>query len=258
MISATIPGDSFLNFPSCTKTALRCTNVDQKLKNITLASILALLPAWHEICISGKRSNFCLIQEPFKSDTTELVDLAVIFPDLEIELKYACADNITGKAIYQQARCLLHKDAITALAKSISIAQLSGLQLVIYDAYRPQQAQAMLWQACPDPQYVVDVTVGSNHSRGTAIDLTLRDEHGNILDMGAGFDEMHERSHAYHPSVPPAAQRNRLLLNAIMTGGGFVGISSEWWHFELPQAASYPLLADQFSCFISPGTQHVS
>lgn len=182
------------------------------------------------------------------SDTTELVDLAVIFPDLEIELKYACADNITGKAIYQQARCLLHKDAITALAKSISIAQLSGLQLVIYDAYRPQQAQAMLWQACPDPQYVVDVTVGSNHSRGTAIDLTLRDEHGNILDMGAGFDEMHERSHAYHPSVPPAAQRNRLLLNAIMTGGGFVGISSEWWHFELPQAASYPLLADQFSC----------
>lgn len=46
------------------------------------------------------------------SDTTELVDLAVIFPDLEIELKYACADNITGKAIYQQARCLLHKDAI--------------------------------------------------------------------------------------------------------------------------------------------------
>ena len=41
------------------------------------------------------------------SDTTELVDLAVIFPDLEIELKYACADNITGKAIYQQARCLL-------------------------------------------------------------------------------------------------------------------------------------------------------
>lgn len=136
------------------------------------------------------------------SDTTELVDLAVIFPDMEIELKYACADNITGKAIYQQARCLLHKDAITALAKSISIAQLSGLQLVIYDAYRPQQAQAMLWQACPDPQYVVDVAVGSNHSRGTAIDLTLRDEHGNILDMGAEFDEMHERFPCLSPFRP--------------------------------------------------------
>lgn len=120
------------------------------------------------------------------SDTTELVDLAVIFPDLEIELKYACVDNITGKAIYQQARCLLHKDAITALAKSISIAQLSGLQLVIYDVYRPQQAQAMLWQACPDPQYVVDVTVGSNHSRGTALDLTLRDDVEVVNDAKRG------------------------------------------------------------------------
>ncbi|BDQ86746.1 hypothetical protein JNE071324_1799 [Escherichia coli] len=122
-----------------------------------------------------------------------LQNLVMTFSDIteerqirQIELKYACVDNITGKAIYQQARCLLHKDAITALAKSISIAQLSGLQLVIYDAYRPQQAQAMLWQACPDPQYVVDVTVGSNHSRGTALDLTLRDEHGNILDMAQG------------------------------------------------------------------------
>lgn len=85
------------------------------------------------------------------SDTIELVDLAVIFPDLEIELKYACADNITGKAIYQQARCLLHKDAITALAKSISIAQLSGLQLVIYDAYRPQQATGDVVANLPRP-----------------------------------------------------------------------------------------------------------
>ncbi|MGX5145066.1 M15 family metallopeptidase, partial [Enterobacter hormaechei] len=36
---------------------------------------------------------------------------------------------------------------------------------------------------------------------------------------------------------------------AVMYGGGFVGISSEWWHFELPNAASYPLLDDQFACY---------
>ena len=34
-----------------------------------------------------------------------------------------------------------------------------------------------------------------------------------------------------------------------MFGGGFVGISSEWWHFELPNAARYPLLKDRFDCF---------
>jgi D-alanyl-D-alanine dipeptidase len=42
---------------------------------------------------------------------------------------------------------------------------------------------------------VVDVAIGSNHSRGTAIDVTLMDDHDRLLDMGAGFDEMHDRSH---------------------------------------------------------------
>ncbi len=74
------------------------------------------------------------------------------------------------------------------------------------------------------------------------------DEYNNVLDMGTAYDEMHDRSHPYHPSVLPHAQRNRLLLNAIMFGSGFVGISSEWWHFELPNARSYPLLADKFLC----------
>ncbi|MBS6058389.1 MAG: D-alanyl-D-alanine dipeptidase [Mixta calida] len=182
----------------------------------------------------------------------ELVDLADLFPQLEIDLKYATPDNITGYAIYQEARCLLHPDAAKALARSVMVARLAGLTLVVYDAYRPQLAQQHLWLACPDPQYVVAVSLGSNHSRGTAIDVTLRDEAGHILDMGAGFDEMHPRSHLWNPEVPPAAQRNRLLLNAIMQAGGFVGINSEWWHFELPDSVHYPLLTDRFSCAALP------
>ncbi|MGC8426580.1 D-alanyl-D-alanine dipeptidase [Mixta calida] len=182
----------------------------------------------------------------------ELVDLADLFPQLEIDLKYATPDNITGYAIYQEARCLLHPDAAKALARSVMVARLAGLTLVVYDAYRPQLAQQHLWLACPDPQYVVAVSLGSNHSRGTAIDVTLRDEAGHILDMGAGFDEMHPRSHLWNPEVPPAAQRNRLLLNAIMQAGGFVGINNEWWHFELPDSVRYPLLTDRFSCAALP------
>lgn len=179
---------------------------------------------------------------------SQLVDIAAQHPTLAIDLKYATADNITGQPIYSEARCLLHPAAAEALAKSIEIARLAGLALQVLDAYRPQKAQEYLWQACPDPAYVVPVNIGSNHSRGTAIDVTLLDRQGNALDMGTGFDEMDVRSHPYHPDVASDAQRNRLLLNAIMFGGGFVGISSEWWHFELPDAATYPLLHDVFSC----------
>jgi D-alanyl-D-alanine dipeptidase len=34
-----------------------------------------------------------------------------------------------------------------------------------------------------------------------------------------------------------------------MFGGGFVGISSEWWHFELPNAASPPFLTIVLTVF---------
>jgi len=71
-------------------------------------------------------------------EESQLIDVAKTFPTLHIDLKYATADNITGRPIYQHAACLLHTDAATALAKAISIAALAGLKLVVYDAYRPQ------------------------------------------------------------------------------------------------------------------------
>lgn len=61
----------------------------------------------------------------------------------------------------------------------------------------------MLWNACPNQDYVVPIALGSNHSRGTAIDVTLIDENGQPLDMGTAFDEMDDLSHPYHPGGSP-------------------------------------------------------
>lgn len=154
----------------------------------------------------------------------KLINLATCFPALHFDMKYATADNITGRVLYPTALSLLHADAVIMLKKSVDIASLAGFTLVIFDAYRPPEAHALLWEACPDPQYVADVALGSNHCRGTAIDVTLMDKQGTYLDMGTGFDDMTESSHAWHPSVLPAAQRNRLMLNAIMASGGFSGL----------------------------------
>ncbi|AUH01485.1 D-alanyl-D-alanine dipeptidase [Prodigiosinella confusarubida] len=182
-------------------------------------------------------------------DNVVLVDIAELLPDAVIDLKYATADNLTGQPIYREHHCLLHPDAAKALVRSAAVAKLAGFGLKIFDAYRPQQAQACLWTAFPNPEYVVDIRRGSHHSRGVAIDLTLLNEQGEALDMGADFDEMHERSHPFYPDFPPQIQRNRLLLNAVMVAGGYRGITSEWWHFELPDAVSYPLLTDRFGCY---------
>ena len=72
--------------------------------------------------------------------------------------------------------------------------------------------------------------------------MTLLDENGVELDMGTGFDAMEDASHHDYADLPALVQKNRLLLLGIMLHAGFRGIKSEWWHYELPNSASYPII----------------
>ena len=173
-----------------------------------------------------------------------LVEVDAKALQVEVDLIYAGVDNLAGKQIYQDPRCLLHRDAEACLRKASRLARQAGLTLRIFDAYRPPYAQYLLWEALPNPEYVRDPGLGSHHSRGVAVDLTLIDANGQPLNMGTGFDDMREHSHQFFADLPADVQRNRLLLLGIMLAAGFTYIDSEWWHYELPGADDYPLIDD--------------
>ncbi|AOJ07069.1 D-alanyl-D-alanine dipeptidase [Burkholderia mayonis] len=160
--------------------------------------------------------------------------------DIDIDIVYATDRNFTGRPIYARAHCLLLAPAEAALRRATAIAAQIGVRLRIYDAYRPPQAQQVLWSFLPDRNFVADLGLGSNHSRGTALDLTLVDAHGSALDMGTGFDEMVTASRHFHDGLPESVQRNRLLLLGVMHAAGFTHIPEEWWHYELPGSRAFP------------------
>ncbi|PLZ03803.1 D-alanyl-D-alanine dipeptidase [Burkholderia sp. WAC0059] len=165
--------------------------------------------------------------------------------DVELELAYATPDNLTGRPIYKAARCLLLEPAEARLRLAVKIARGIGAKLKVFDAYRPPEAQQALWHFLPDATYVADPAVGSNHSRGTALDVTLLDaESGREFDMGTGFDAMTQASEHFHPGLPQTVQRNRLLLLGVMHAAGFTHIASEWWHYELPGSRELPVIAN--------------
>ncbi|RMQ47251.1 D-alanyl-D-alanine dipeptidase [Pseudomonas cichorii] len=176
-----------------------------------------------------------------------LIDIDARKLDVEIDLVYAGADNLAGKQIYQDTRCRLHRDAEVCLSKASQLARQAGLRLRVFDAYRPPYAQYLLWDALPNSEYVRDPSLGSHHSRGVAVDVTLVDAAGKALDMGTGFDDMREPSHQFYPDLPHAVQQNRLMLLGIMLASGFTFIDSEWWHYELPDAEAYPLIDEPAS-----------
>jgi D-alanyl-D-alanine dipeptidase len=163
---------------------------------------------------------------------------------VEIALAYATAANFTGKPIYRRARCYLHPEAAAALARAVGLAGAQGYRLKIFDAFRPAEAQWLMWNHTPDPEFLADPRRGSPHSRGAAVDLTLIDAAGRELDMGTGFDAFTPLSHHASLEVSQAAQANRFTLLGIMTAAGWDFYRNEWWHYQLFDSRRFPLLSD--------------
>lgn len=176
-----------------------------------------------------------------------MVPLVRITPsaDVEVALAYATAGNFTGRPVYAAgAGGFLNAEAADRLDRAVALARPLGLRLRILDAFRPAEAQWVLWTHTPDPEFLADPRRGSPHSRGAAIDLTLVDESGAALDMGTAFDEFSPRSHHGSLDIPPQAQRNRLLLLGLMTDAGWDFYRNEWWHYQLFEPKRFPLLSD--------------
>lgn len=167
--------------------------------------------------------------------------------DVEVALAYATPDNFTGAPVYAPgAGCFLHAEAAAALRRAVALARPLGLALRILDAFRPAEAQWALWRHTPDPEFLADPRIGSAHSRGVAVDLTLVERSsGRELDMGTAFDAFTPLSHHGAQDIAVEAQRNRALLLGLMATAGWEFYGNEWWHYQLSAARlAYPLLAD--------------
>lgn len=173
-----------------------------------------------------------------------LVEITAASHDVAIELAYATARNLTGRPLYRQARCFLHPEAEARLKRAVALARPLGLRLKILDAFRPTEAQWLLWQACPDPDFLADPRQGSPHSRGAAVDVTLIAPGGGELDMGTPFDAFTPLSFHASTAIPVEAQRNRFLLLGLMSAAGWDFYGNEWWHYQLFDPRRYPLLSD--------------
>ncbi|MBC5794910.1 D-alanyl-D-alanine dipeptidase [Sphaerospermopsis sp. LEGE 00249] len=141
-----------------------------------------------------------------------------------------------------------------------------GWYIQIFDAYRPvavQQfmvdysfAQAVqargliesdlstqqreeIWQQVYEIWAVpsLDMNTPPPHSTGAAVDITLVDENGEVVNMGSPIDEMSERSHPDYYAHSDAHRhqeyhRHRELLLNVMLKAGFQRNPREWWHFS--------------------------
>jgi D-alanyl-D-alanine dipeptidase len=155
-------------------------------------------------------------------------------------MRYATKDNFTGEVLYPVARCKLRRAVAARLAKAAKLLRAQDRRLLVWDCYRPTSVQAALWKLVPDERYVADPKKGSRHNRGAAIDLALVAKDGSAVILPTKFDEFSEAAHRDHALVGDSGVEARRLA-AAMKKAGFVGMPTEWWHFDAPDSAKYPL-----------------
>ncbi|WP_281648308.1 D-alanyl-D-alanine dipeptidase [Parendozoicomonas sp. Alg238-R29] len=178
-----------------------------------------------------------------------LVQLDDSMPGITLDIRLATDNNFTGQQIYTKAKAYVHRDTAKKLETARRIAATLGLQLHIWDTFRPLEAQQKLWNYHPDSRYISPPDNGPRtHCRGIAVDLTLESvKTGELLDMGTGFDDFREIAHHNNTSISDEALRNRLTLAGLMHTAGFRCHPYEWWHYELPTLDRYPVLTDRLA-----------
>jgi len=160
-----------------------------------------------------------------------------------LDLRYATPDNVAGRVIYSRAVALLLPVARERLLRAAALARALGLRIRVLDAFRPIEAQWILWDALQDKSFVSDPREGGVHPRGAAVDVTLDDAvRGTSLDMGTSFDAISARASHGCLEVGAEAQRNRAILLGLMTAAGWDHYAREWWHFQLGDARRRPPL----------------
>lgn len=174
---------------------------------------------------------------------SDFIEVSSVIPDIVLDMRYATDGNFTGKAVYPVARCKLRRAVVARLAKAAAALRKHDRRLLVWDCYRPKSIQEAFWKLVPDERYVADPKKGSRHSRGAAIDVGLVDKDGNAVTLPTKFDEFSEAAHRDHALKGDAGAEARTLETA-MTAAGFVGMPTEWWHYDAPDAARYPLSDD--------------
>lgn len=180
----------------------------------------------------------------------ELVDIAIVDPLLNLDIRYAQNDNILGQPIYEEPRALLQKPVSDALFRIQAAVRRSGYGLIIYDAYQPWHLSQALWRAAPDSlkHFFSDPAIGSPQNRACAVALNLYDlDSGDPMTMPTEFGALTPEASASYPITDNELRWNRDYLRAVMEAEGFAVHPYAWWLFEHTHCAGYPIMNAPFA-----------
>ena len=204
---------------------------------LLLAIAIACAPPQRKVAVAPPVNTAETEIAPDAVADTLLVNVQSLDPTMVVDLRYATRNNFTGAPLpgYQANIAYLRREAAAALARVQRDLRPAGLELKIFDAYRPVRATLAMvdWtERVHRTDLLKDgyIASRSRHNLGLAIDLTLNDlVTAQELEMGTPFDTFSTAAHTANASGLAAV--NRQKLKAAMEAEGFQNYDQEWWHY---------------------------
>lgn len=176
-----------------------------------------------------------------------LVNMHDVDSSIKVDLRYSTTNNFLHKDIYGDFDQAYLQPQV---AKKLKNAQqylkdtFPNYSLIIFDAVRPRSIQQIMWNTIKvspkmRPKYLSNPKYGSLHNFGAAVDISIVDSSGKLLDMATDFDCFKELAYPTlekillkKGKITQQQINNRKLLRKIMAKAGFFNIQTEWWHFN--------------------------
>lgn len=186
---------------------------------------LNLIEGWREQDIAGIDEKLCALSQLMRGRLS-------IEPALYKE-----------KVIGSINECYV-REAVMSLLLLAASKLPEGHRLVIWDAWRPWELE----NAMNPNKDLLSLDEPPLHSTGGAVAVSIRDEKGNLLDMGTGYNDKSKESYTRHfenlskdektlSKSDQSILHNRRLLFKIMTSVGFINDPKEWYSFHFGNQA---------------------
>jgi len=151
----------------------------------------------------------------------------------------------------------------------------AGMNLVLIEGYRTLKAQQESWDGkfqklkAENPSWtenqieqqvrlvVAKPTPLANHHCGGAVDVTLANSDGTLLDCGTPYPsvamsaEWHKKFQMLSEEITDEQKANRKILRDAMETEDFVWYPGEWWHYCWGDRM-WAVYSNQTECFYGP------
>lgn len=187
-----------------------------------------------------------LITIPVKDNGERMLYL----PDYSSHIKIGYAHYVQNEAI--EVKKLHHFVRETVAKKLVRATRYlpEGMCFLVLCGYRPlfiqKKRYIQVWERVKNEnphwnneqikqetdKWVAPLEIIPPHSTGGAVDITLCDKEGNLLDMGTRIGDAHEKSPLRSKGLNTQEKANREILIHALESEGFINYPLEWWHWS--------------------------